>query len=72
MIGVQLERVTAIALKMLIARTVAMGRLSASMSTVALALPPKPTEAAVWSKTRFKVYVLNVGMVSESQSFSVS
>lgn len=57
---------------MLLARTVALGMLSALIPTEALALPPKPTEAAVWSNPRFRVYVLNVGMVSESQSFSVS
>ena len=56
---------------MLLARTVAMGMLSALIPTEALALPPKPTKAAVWSRTRFKVYVLNAVVVSESQSFSV-
>lgn len=67
-----MERVTASPLSMLIARTVATGVLSALIPRGALALPPKPTEAAVWSKARFGVYVLNVGMVSESQTFSVS
>ena len=57
---------------MLIARTVAPRVSSALMSTEAIAMPPKPTEAAVWSKARFRGYVLHVGMVSESQSFSVS
>ena len=59
-------------LRMLIARTVAPGMLSALIPTGVLALPPKPTEAAVWSKAQFRVYVLSVGMVLESQSFSVS
>lgn len=57
---------------MLLARTVATGMLSALIPTGALALPPKPTEAAVWSKARFRVSFLDVGMVSKSQSFSVS
>ena len=57
---------------MLLARTVAPGMSSALIPTEALALPPKPTEAAVWSKARFRVYVLHVEIVSESQSFSVS
>lgn len=65
MVSAQLERVTAIPLSMLIARTVAAGMLSALIPTGALALPPKPTEAAVWSKAQFRVYVLDVGMVSE-------
>ena len=57
---------------MLLARTVAMGVLSALIPKGALALPPEPTEAAVWSKARCRLYFPNVRVVSESQSFSVS
>ena len=57
---------------MLLARTVATGKLSALIPTGVLTLPPKPIEPAVWSKARFRVYFLNIGMVSELQSFSVS
>ena len=56
---------------MLLARTVAPGMLSALIPTEALARPPKHIVAAVWSKTWFRVYVLNIAMVSESQSFPV-
>ena len=59
-------------LSMLLARTVGTGMLSALIRTEALALPPKLTEAAMWLKAQFRVYVLQVGMVSESRSFSVS
>ena len=54
-IGAQLERVTARPLNMLLARTVALGRLSALIPPEALALRPKPTESAGWSKIRFNV-----------------
>ena len=57
---------------MLLARTVATGMLFALIPMEALALPLKPTEAAVWSNARFRVWFLDVGMVWESQFFIVS
>lgn len=55
----QLERVTATAVKVLIARTVATGVLSALIRTEDLALPHESTEAAVWSKAWFRAYLLD-------------
>lgn len=59
-------------LSMLIARHVLIRGRSALMSTGGRAQTPKSTKAAAWSKARFRIDLLGVGMVSESQSFSVS
>ena len=49
-----------------------MGMSSALIPTGDLALPPKPTQAAMGSQARLTIDEFNVGMMSESRSFSVS
>lgn len=56
-VSVQLERVTARAVSMLIARTVVTGELSALTLPEALALPHKSAEAAAWPEARFGVHL---------------
>ena len=51
-------------LSMVLAQTVAMDVLSALILRGALAMPPKPTEAMMWSKAQFRIYFLHVGRVS--------